>query len=379
MNKQLKKKKIFIAMVYDIVYYPPVISLCNVLIDLNYDVIYMGECSNINVASSLNRNGVKLYIQKYGGNGFTRFIQQYFFRRKVKKILIQEYENNSLLWLVNGQTMYLFSSFYKKYKIISYLLEYGNKINKAFRFLSPFFSYGKCLSLSYRVICCEYNRAQITKAVFNLTDCPFILPNKAYFNSFDDEGKIPIEIENVISNYRNKKIILYQGIFNSERKLDYYMEAINKLPDEYVLFLMGKNSTTYSELKKTYESERIVFLPFIPPPLHMKITELAYIGILSYIPLANNFDQSINVLYCAPNKIYEYSKFGVPMIANDLPALQFAFLSYRAGICVEKLRPESIINAIIEIDHNYSVYSHNSINLYNSVDLITIISDILAN
>lgn len=177
--------------------------------------------------------------------------------------------------------------------------------------------------------------------------------------------------------YRNKKIILYQGVFIPERRVDYFIRAVNSLPDDYVLFLMGGENPFYNELKNKYQSERIVFLPFLPPPLHLEITKLAHIGILVYVVDGEPINRAINVLYCAPNKLYEYSMFGIPMISNNLPALSFIFSKFEAGICTDILLEKNVCEAILEIDKNYELYSKASVQLYNSVDMIDIVKGIL--
>ena len=189
---------------------------------------------------------------------------------------------------------------------------------------------------------------------------------------------MPPSIQEVVAKYRDKKIILYQGIFIPERKVDGFIEAVNLLPNDYVLFLMGGGSSLYDELKSKYQSDRIVFLPFIAPPLHLEITKLAYIGILVYIVNDVPINHAINVLYCAPNKLYEYSKFGIPMIANDLPALDMVFSQNRAGVCLQTLSAKEISEAILKIDSDYEVYSRLSHQLYESIDMVDLVKNIVS-
>lgn len=143
-------------------------------------------------------------------------------------------------------------------------------------------------------------------------------------------------------------------------------------------FLWGGGTSLYNELKNKYQSDRIVFLPFLPPPLHLEITKLAHIGILVYIVNGVPINHAINVLYCAPNKLYEYSKFGIPMIANDLPALNMVFSQNKAGVCLQTLSAEEISRAILEIDYDYDAYSKASNQLYSSIDMVDLVKTILS-
>lgn len=57
--------------------------------------------------------------------------------------------------------------------------------------------------------------------------------------------------DEVLEKVKNKKVILYQGIFlDKERRLEEFCEAIKKLSDEYVFIAMGRGSDMFDELKK---------------------------------------------------------------------------------------------------------------------------------
>lgn len=66
------------------------------------------------------------------------------------------------------------------------------------------------------MVCCEYNRAQITKGMFALEQMPYVLPNKMYMAN-DELTDIPEDVQDlvnpILSKVEGKKIILYQGVF----------------------------------------------------------------------------------------------------------------------------------------------------------------------
>lgn len=377
-----KKNKVILTMIYDVKLFPPVVSICNILSELNYEIVYIGGCSDVNTEKTLiEKNCVRFYkTSLYGGNGMQRIIQQWRYRKQVLKILKTEYnQKTTYLWLLHSETVSLFSGVLDCYDTISHLFEFKNPSKKlAYKILNPFSSFELDLKKSKRIICCEYNRAHITKVIYDLDRLPYILPNKPYNKQSEEVVNLPPSIQEVIVKYRDKKIILYQGIFIPERKVDGFIEAVNLLPNDYVLFLMGGGSSLYDELKSEYQSDRIVFLPFIAPPLHLEITKLAYIGILVYIVNGVPINHAINVLYCAPNKLYEYSKFGIPMIANDLPALDMVFSQNRAGVCLQTLSAKEISEAILKIDSDYEVYSRLSHQLYESIDMVDLVKNIVS-
>ena len=119
--------------------------------------------------------------------------------------------------------------------------------------------------------------------------------------------------------------------------------------------------------------ENLVHINFIPAPDYLLFTSMAYIGILTYNP------SSLNNMYCAPNKIYEYSKYSLPMLGNDIPGLKYAIGPYNAGVIVDEDSVESIEKGIIEIDNQYEKFKANSTRIYTEQDNMTIIKNALKN
>ncbi len=236
-----------------------------------------------------------------------------------------------------------------------------------YRLLSFSLNYKLVLQIASKVVCCEYNRAHITKSFFQLEDLPLVIPNKPNYDSISIDDSIA---DNYLSNYKDKKIILYQGVFNyPERKLDEFCETIPFLPDEYILVLMGTDNWYRRQLKNKYESERIVFLPYIVAPNHLSITKRAHIGILIYNGVGGQIENTLNTLYCAPNKIHEYSKYGIPMISNDIPGLTLVFDNYKMGHSIRDLNPLNIASIISIIEKDYENYSDKAMEYYETTNL----------
>ncbi|MHA8051666.1 glycosyltransferase [Aquirufa sp. ROCK-SH2] len=209
---------------------------------------------------------------------------------------------------------------------------------------------------AHKVIVPEYNRAHMLRFWLELKQTPNIIPNKP--------ATLPqtsVEIPDQIKEFIKKKIILYQGYINKYRNLNALCEAVTKLPD-YVLILMGVSNDNYLiELKSKFPN--IVHIGFIPPPFHLNITSHAHIGIVTYEY------KDLNGIYCAPNKIWEYSGYGVPMLANNIPGLFYTVGNARAGCCVDMNNPNEIREALIQIDGNYAVYSEAAKKMFDSVNI----------
>lgn len=85
----------------------------------------------------------------------------------------------------------------------------------------------------------------------------------------------------------------------------------------------------------------------------------------------------LDCAYCAPNKKWEFSGFGIPMICNEIPGLEYTVKANKCGVCTDTDDPSSIVNAIKSIDDNYEEYSANAKIMYNSVNLIELVNQVL--
>ena len=383
------EKRIFIIMQVDLIYYPPALTLIKTLCDLKYTPIYVGEYSDEKQKNELRQRGVQFIdTPRYDVRAslLKKWIAYIQYKHYIYKIL-ETYKINDCeeVWLLNdGRELLLLmlDKIVKKYKTGVQLYEFSLfKYSWKHRLLNPFFNARNTLRQVNKVVCCEYNRAQIEKNVFQLSKTPYILPNKPY----DEEEivKIPDDIRDVLNNISekvaHKHVLLYQGIiYKKDRRLDEFCEAISELPESYMFVIMGKTTPYAEQLRMKYPSERILFAPFIRPPYHLLVTQMASIGILSYIPDNSSMENVINTIYCAPNKIFEYAKYSKPMIANDVPGLKYIFSQYGCGEVVDyPLRVREIVNKIHQIEKHYDEFAGNARKYYDSIQLAPIIQQIV--
>ncbi len=358
----------------DIKKYPPILSIINVLIELGEEVIVVGYTDSESLLKDLKGKGVKYFpvvVDKVRRNKIFKLFVMFKYRRQVNRILKNYDKSEVKLWMFGNTNLWILNKLVHNYSTIVYFFEVPKfKVALKYRIVSPWFSYKKTVQKAWKVVAVEYNRAHITKFLFNLKELPEIIPNKPKFeiSKYSLEG-LSID-KSIISKLADKKVILYQGIFNyPERRLEELCEAMAFLSDDYILCIMGPDDSNKERLKKKYISDKIIFIPFVTPPAHLKITRMAYIGFLSYFPGSYEMSAILNVLYCAPNKIFEYAAFDVPMLANDVPALERDFKEFNAGICVKDFTPEAIAEAIDRLSLNYDKYKEGANKLFNSVSL----------
>ncbi len=381
-------RTIYLILKDDLIYYPPVLSIMKVLFELGYKVVYIGNYADKGQKKNLEKQGVlfKPTVKLFDSNSlFKKLVMKLRFKNQVNKYLKAECISPSdYVWLFHTETLCLLNDLVDRYRVIFHPLEFTQSVaNWRYRVLNPFLNLADTVRKSTKVVCCEYNRAQITKGIYSLEQMPYVLPNKMYVTKdelIDAPKDIQTLINPILSKIDGKKIILYQGVFlDKERRLEEFCEAIKEMSDDYILIAMGKGSSYYESLKEKYESEKILFIPFIRPPYHLLVTRVASIGVLSYFPDSANISTVINPLYCAPNKIFEYARYAIPMISNDIPGLYYIFMEYGCGeVVCQPMTTDRIKSTIEKIYIDYDKYSSSALRYYESVDIKKIISSVLS-
>ncbi|RFU60991.1 hypothetical protein [Bacillus sp. V59.32b] len=370
--------KILLVHIGPIFKYPPALTVLQYLNDLGIETILCTTDIDSQTAELCAKRGVK--VKNIVAN-YERTISPFLklFRLiKIKKALWKEidniYDSETSIWVFSDLALKHLGKRLLKKRFILHMFELNEK-TLYYRKL-PLLALNTALyaKKAVCVIQAEYNRAHISKAWWDLEKLPYILPNKPYSNN---EIKKYSHISNqkasiIINKLKGKKIILYQGILSPERPLDVFIKAVNKLGEDYAFVVMSGGENIYKDIG----SENFYFIPYIANPYHLEVTSHAYIGVLTYVPTNNEFSM-LNALYCAPNKLYEYSKFGIPMIGNDVPGLSYAFNTSGCGVCFETFEESNVISAIKAVEKNYDFMAAKSKEFYNKVDIKGTIKEIV--
>lgn len=357
------KKKILFILNSRLSYLPPFLALLDYLIDTGrFDISviaaeresatykeYGGRIRIINYYSGRTNDG---FIDKFRFRLCQTLYYNYRLRKDLKKI------SYDILWVIHVNSLLPVRSLFKgkKYIFSDYeWYDHDKHRYKASRYAERHATVN---------VVCEENRAWLAKCNFNLNELPFVLPNKMWrrYGGETSEALLP-------DSQKSKKIILYQGILHKERPIDALCEVVSSMP-EFCLLLLGEESSYSKELLKRYQN--VYFHPFVTPPHHLAITKQAYIGIVVY-----DGDNSLNCAYCAPNKIWEYSMYDIPMLYNNIPGLNYTIGNYNAGEVISLKDIESIKQAIYKIDNDYDAYKKGSALFYSSCNIGIIIDGIL--
>lgn len=349
---------------------PPVLSDMIILHKLGYELVLIDTGVNESMKKILSDINVKVYeIDSNHRNQFERFLRLFQFRKQTKKILRQEVnnQNSTALWVEGNVTFLALGKLLLHY---NFFMQISELYEIKFYWLKAI---GRIINKANIVFMPEYNRAAIYRVWFNLDKMPVVLPNKPYFGlDYESFDNLSLKYEKLINQLLGKKVILYQGMISKNRHLETYVKSIEKLGPDYALLLIGRGDVNYAN-ELTEGKQSVYYFGFIPAPDYLLFTRMAHIGILSYDPT------SLNNIFCAPNKIWEYSKFGLPMIGNDIPGLKYTIYSYGAGICADLDSVDAVVRAVQRIEDNYQEFHARSLSFFDSCDNVKIIDEALSN
>lgn len=199
------------------------------------------------------------------------------------------------------------------------------------------------------VIAANDERLRIIKKIYNLSNVTSV----GNISSLDVSGTVK----------STKDLIVYQGILNDERRPDIYIKVLNYLPKHIGLKLIGGGNIDYYKnlAEKLGLSDRVIFTGKIPYNELIKESQECKVGIVSY-----KMDD-LNNLYCSPNKLFEYTQFGLPIIASPQPFLKQVVEKFGIGVIwdARKESLEDLAERILKVIENNSIYKENMITFNN--------------
>lgn len=350
---------------------PPLITVAHLLVRCNYEVNLITSVCHPSTKSELNEAGVKvLEIEMY-----SKYPMVKLYKKMHEWILyaaycwqyIKKQKGDYLLWIGSADTAIALGKRLLKENYVLEVLELYDRF--------PLYRYllGDYMRNARANVVPNESRAGIFRVWYGLNQSPFVLPNKPLELNYNKLSHgIDSQVRQKLNAITGKKLLLYQAA-NIRMDLTVIARAVESLlGHDYLLGTLGRirDMDMYERVCKI-TAKRLHF-DYTVPPYHLAITRSAHIGIMIYSY------ESLNNLFCAPNKMWEYSSYGIPLLCNKLPEIQYQLEKYNAGLTYEETSPEEFANAVRNITENYDLFSTGSKALYSSIDLQKIIKDIVA-
>lgn len=197
----------------------------------------------------------------------------------------------------------------------------------------------------------------------------YIVPKLKYFYTvsdgyadwFEKEYKIRPEIirnvPNVASNQElileinlpenpnQHKILIYQGVLNFSRGIDKMIEAMQYIENTQ-LWIVGKGPKKEEFEKLTSNlnlKDKVKFIGNVTPSQLKLITKKADLG------LSLEEDFGISYRYALPNKLFDYTHAGIPVLGTFLPEIKNTIQKYGIGKTIENHDPKHIAEKMNEL------------------------------
>lgn len=139
----------------------------------------------------------------------------------------------------------------------------------------------------------------------------------------------------------NQKILLYQGGLMHGRGVHLILEAFEqRSTDSIVAVFMGYGEFETKIREAQDFNENVFYFPAVSPDVVLDYTASADIG----IHMIQN--TCLNHYYCMPNKFFEYSMAGLPIIISNMKEMADAVREYGFGSVINEPTPDSINKAI---------------------------------
>ena len=341
--------------------------------DTGYKVVVISGRSTSYLNSVMDRSGIEYYdgqSPKYSQKHL-RFLNRFVLSRTYLKLVQKKLKDTGSEDLVIlGTADSAISMYYRlgKYRYILVLKElYDNA------FLYNIFL-KRIAKKAVNVICCEENRARFHRFRWKLNKLPYTVSNKPYGYSFQKnmDGTTSHNQEVISTIRKHRHSIIYQARhIHFAYELIQLAKALKNINADIVLVLVGEvdNQQDIIRIRELYD--KIICAGHIPAPLHLEITSNSTIGVAVYAEI------SLNNLFCAPNKTYEYASFGIPSLCNNIPGLIETIGLNQAGRCIHWDSTEEIASAIQDILNRYDLYSSNATRFFQTEDNTSVLKGII--
>jgi hypothetical protein len=113
-----------------------------------------------------------------------------------------------------------------------------------------------------------------------------------------------------------------------------------KFPENFYFLFVGRQAKEIKDLVNNL-GKQFIFIDAIPHQDLEMIYSFIDLGLILYKGVDSNFE------FCAPNKLYEYWSYGVPVIAHELDGLKPVFVNPLQGKLINMSIPQDIYDTLI--------------------------------
>ncbi len=140
-----------------------------------------------------------------------------------------------------------------------------------------------------------------------------------------------------------KKLIILQGSgINIDRGAEEAVAAMQFI-ENAVLIIAGSGDVIpilKDTVAKQQMKDKVIFIPKLPYEKLVQLTPLADLG------LSLDKDTNLNYRYSLPNKLFDYIQASIPIVATPLVEVKRIIEDYEVGVCLDNYEIENLIAKI---------------------------------
>lgn len=140
----------------------------------------------------------------------------------------------------------------------------------------------------------------------------------------------------------DRPIALHQGKMQHGRGCDLLLDAFRDVREGVLVFL--GDGPARPELEETatraHADQTVYFVDPVPPAELLAYTAAAQVGVTLLE------DTCLNHRYALPNKLFEYLRAGVPVLASELPEISKVVRGFDVGLTVDPADREALVAAL---------------------------------
>jgi glycosyltransferase involved in cell wall biosynthesis len=196
----------------------------------------------------------------------------------------------------------------------------------------------KLISNADFVIMVSHGCAQFTAGKYGIT-LPTVIMNTPDY----DPAKIQIrDLRRQLNIPENHMVLVHQGSLQKNRGVEQTIDAVSNIPNiTYVIIGYGQHRPFLENyVERNGLSGKVKFFGPVPSDELIEWTASADIGICTIVGKTKSY------LYSMPNKLFEYTMAGLPVVASNYPDMGAFVTENQMGITCDPESPAAIADAI---------------------------------